>query len=95
MIELETDKKESETMYSYVFPLDRFGRLGGMYSLADLPVVKVSRRIRAGIVLSAGTEEGNNDITHYHIQDADEGFRVWVPAEDIDIDKKTPSWGET
>ena len=86
MREINTPRTGETTLYSYLFPLDRYDRPGGMYSLADLPICKVARKERYGTIRCAGTEEEDDAITHYSVQDDEQGFTVWVPADDIDIE---------
>ena len=43
--------------YKKVFPVDEYGRLGGMYSLADIPIVEHKELTRDGIVEAKNEEE--------------------------------------
>ena len=41
-----------ECKYTYKFVVDEFGRPGGMYSLADLPIVGYKVLERTGTIIS-------------------------------------------
>ena len=53
---------KDEKFYSYLceyrkaFPIDEFGRLGGMYSLADLPISGEKVMQRLGVVFAKNEE---------------------------------------
>ena len=74
--------------FEYVFPLDQYGRLGGMYSTADLPVCKITRMRREGILECVRFPwEGNarhilpHQPSHFFVRDVEKGFRRWVSRE--------------
>jgi hypothetical protein len=64
--------------YKKVFPLDEFGRLGGEYSLADLPVDRYEELSRPGVV-----EALNEEHQSYYVKDQEKEFRVWVPIKNV------------
>jgi len=64
--------------YEAEFPVDEFGRLGGLYSLADLPIAKYEKLYRKGNVV-ARNEAG----TKYLVRDVENMFEVWVAIEDV------------
>ena len=66
--------------YSRVFPIDEFGRPGGFYSLADLPIVRDDVLTRRGIV-----EAKNEEHQMYRVRDVDKGWDFWVPMTDVSI----------
>ena len=66
--------------YRKVFPVDEYGRLGGFYSLADLPIMKHERMTRTGIL-----EAKNEENQMYKIRDVENNFVNWVPMEDVTI----------
>lgn len=66
--------------YTYKFPLDQWGRLGGMYSTADVPVARFLNQTRPGIILSYEDKEDA-----YEVEDDEEGFVRWIPAENVKI----------
>lgn len=68
--------------YTYEFPVDRFGRPGAFYSLADLPVVGQKRLTRDGIL------EATNDTLEelmFRVRDVKCNFTCWVPESDVEI----------
>ena len=66
--------------YTYDFPVDEFGRLGGLYSLADLPIAKHERMVRVGIL-----ESKNEEHQMYKVRDKEKNFIKWVPMADVEI----------
>jgi len=66
--------------YNKVFPIDEFGRPGGFYSLADLPIVKDDVLTRRGIV-----EAKNEEHQMYRVRDVDKGWEFWVPMSDVSM----------
>tara|TARA_Y100001951_G_scaffold85334_1_gene75208 strand:- start:204 stop:443 length:240 start_codon:yes stop_codon:yes gene_type:complete len=66
--------------YTYDFPIDEFGRLGGFYSLADLPIVKHEKMVRVGIL-----EAKNEEHQMYKVRDKEKNFTEWVPMTDVEI----------
>ena len=66
--------------YTKEFPVDEFGRLGGLYSLADLPIAKHERMVRVGIL-----EAKNEEHQMYKIRDKEKGFTKWIPMTDVEI----------
>ena len=71
---------EYHCTYRMEFPVDEFGRLGGLYSLADLPIMKHERMTRTGIL-----EAKNEENQMYKIRDVENNFVNWVPMEDVTI----------
>jgi len=67
-------------IYTKEFPVDEYGRLGGLYSLADLPIMKHERMTRTGIL-----EAKNEENQMYKIRDVENNFVNWVPMEDVTI----------
>jgi len=66
--------------YTYDFPVDEYGRLGGLYSLADLPIAQHKRMVRVGIL-----EAKNEESKMYKIRDNEKNFVKWVPMTDVEI----------
>ena len=66
--------------YTKEFPVDEFGRIGGMYSLADLPIMEHKEMNRSGIILAKNEEE-----QYYKVQDSEKNFTEWVPMCDVTI----------
>ena len=71
---------EYHCTYTKEFPVDEYGRLGGLYSLADLPIMKHERMTRTGIL-----EAKNEENQMYKIRDVENNFVNWVPMEDVTI----------
>ena len=68
-----------ECTYTYKFVVDEFGRPGGMYSLADLPVAGIKVLEREGTLISQDSKK-----KLYQIKD-DKGFTVVVPMSDVEV----------
>ena len=66
--------------YRKVFPVDEYGRIGGMYSLADLPIVQHQKMVRVGII-----ESKNEQHQYYKVRDVEKNFTEWVPMCDVTI----------
>ena len=66
--------------YTYEFPVDEFGRLGGLYSLADLPIAKHERMVRVGIL-----EAKNEESQMYKVRDQEKNFTEWLPMMDVEV----------
>ena len=66
--------------YKYKFPVDEFGRPGGMYSLADLPVVGYKILERVGTLKKRDTAK-----ELYELQDIEKNWTLVVPFEDVEI----------
>ena len=66
--------------YKMVFPIDEYGRLGGLYSLADIPVTEHKEMTRDGIV-----EAKNEPTQSYKVRDLEKNFTEWVPMIDVKI----------
>ena len=63
-----------------MFPVDEYGRPGGFYSLADLPIMEHKELTRSGIILAKNEEE-----QYYKVQDSEKNFTEWVPMSDVTI----------
>ena len=66
--------------YKREFPVDEYGRPGGFYSLADLPIMKNDVLSRKGIV-----EAKNEEHQMYRVRDVDKGWEFWIPMTDVSI----------
>ena len=68
--------------YTKEYPVDEFGRPGGFYSLADLPIAGKKELVREGI-LNAKNEENQM----YRVRDVKNKLigEVWVPMTDVEI----------
>jgi len=64
--------------YEAEFPVDEYGRLGGLYSLADLPIAKYEKLYRKGNVVAR-----NEPGTKYLVRDVESMFEIWVPVKDV------------
>ena len=66
--------------YRKVFPVDEYGRIGGLYSLADLPIMEHKEMSRNGVIVAKNEEE-----QFYKIRDIEKNFESWVPMCDVTI----------
>lgn len=66
--------------YKYEFPVDEFGRPGGFYSLADLPVYGYKILERTGTLLRQDSEK-----KLYELKDDEKNFKVVVPWADVEL----------
>ena len=71
---------EYHCTYKMTFPIDEFGRLGGMYSLADLPIMEHKEMSRNGIIIAT-----NDDRQYYKLRDTEKNFEAWVPMMDVTL----------
>ena len=66
--------------YKKEFPVDEYGRIGGLYSLADLPIVQHAELTREGII-----EAKNEQHQYYKVRDVEKNFTEWVPMIDVTV----------
>ena len=66
--------------YKMVFPIDEYGRLGGLYSLADLPIMEHKEMNRNGVIVAKNEEE-----QYYKVRDTEKNFESWVPMMDVTV----------
>ena len=66
--------------YKYEFPVDEFGRPGGFYSLADLPVYGYKMLERTGTLLTQDSEK-----KLYEVKDDEDNFKVVVSWSDVEL----------
>ena len=71
---------EYHCTYRKVFPVDEYGRLGGLYSLADLPIMEHKEMRRSGVIVSKNEEE-----QFYKVRDTEKNFEEWVPMMDVTV----------
>ena len=69
---------EYHCTYTMVFPIDEYGRLGGLYSLADLPIMEHKEMTRTGTILDRDIES-----QYFKIRDDEKNFTEWVPMSDV------------
>ena len=67
-------------VYKKVFPIDEYGRLGGLYSLVDIPIMEHKEMTRSGII-----EAKNEQHQFYKVRDVEKNFTEWVPMVDVEI----------
>lgn len=75
-----------ECTYTYKFVVDEFGRPGGMYSLADLPITGYKVLERTGTIIS---QDSKNQL--FEIKDTGKdpgGFTIVIPMKDVKITDK-------
>ena len=66
--------------YKKVFPIDEYGRLGGLYSLADLPIMEHKEMNRNGVIVAT-----NEERQYFKVRDIEKNFESWVPMCDVTI----------
>ena len=66
--------------YKKLFPIDEFGRPGGFYSLADLPIANEKVLVREGTVIAVDYE-----TEVYEVKDNAKGWTFVLPIKDVDI----------
>ena len=66
--------------YTMVFPVDEYGRLGGLYSLADLPIMEHKEMSRSGVIVAT-----NDERQYFKVRDVEKNFTEWVPMDDVII----------
>ena len=66
--------------YKHVFPIDEFGRIGGMYSLADIPVSGTKEFTRVGILTA---RDPSREL--YEVEDDEWGWSFVVPYDKIEL----------
>ena len=71
---------EYHCTYRKVFPVDEYGRLGGLYSLADLPIMEHKEMSRSGVIVAKNEEE-----QFYKVRDTEKNFEEWVPVMDVTV----------
>ena len=69
--------------YTKEFPVDEFGRPGGMYSLADLPIQEYKMLTRDGIL-----EAKNDEAQKYKVRDVEKNFVEGGPMDDVQIGER-------
>ena len=74
---------EYHCTYTKEFPVDEYGRLGGLYSLADLPIMKHEEMTRTGIIKAK-----NEESQKYKIRDVEQNFTEWVLMDDVIIGER-------
>ena len=75
---------EYHCTYKMTFPIDEFGRLGGMYSLADLPIMEHKEMTRNGVIVAT-----NDERQYFKIRDVEKNFESWVPMMDVTVVQDT------
>ena len=71
---------EYHCTYRKVFPIDEYGRIGGLYSLADLPIMEHKEMSRSGVIVAKNEEE-----QFYKVRDTEKNFEEWVPMMDVTV----------
>ena len=66
--------------YRKVFPVDEYGRIGGLYSLADLPIMEHKQLSRNGVIVGK-----NEERQYYKVRDVEKNFESWVPMMDVTV----------
>ncbi len=71
---------EYHCTYRMTFPIDEFGRLGGLYSLADLPIMEHKEMTRNGVIIAT-----NDERQYFKVRDVEKNFESWVPQCDVTV----------
>ena len=71
---------EYHCTYKMEFPVDEYGRLGGLYSLADLPIMEHKQLSRNGVIVAQDEER-----QYFKIRDVEKNFESWVPMMDVTV----------
>ena len=71
---------EYHCTYKMTFPVDEYGRLGGLYSLADLPIMEHKQLSRNGIIIAT-----NEERQYFKVRDIEKNFESWVPMMDVTV----------
>ena len=71
---------EYHCTYKMEFPVDEYGRLGGLYSLADLPIMEHKQLTRNGVIIAT-----NEERQYFKIRDVEKNFESWVPMMDVTV----------
>jgi hypothetical protein len=71
-------QQRQECMYTAPFPVDEWDRLGGQYSLADVPVKAYRTLTRSGQIIS---KDSPNQL--FEIEDKELKFTIVVPMTDV------------
>ncbi len=66
--------------YEAEFPVDEYGRPGGLWSLVDLPIAKYEMLTRPGVVEAKDDAEDK-----YKVRDVEKGWIIWVRKKDVHI----------
>lgn len=66
--------------YKYVFPIDEFGRIGGLYSLADVPISGTKEFTREGILTAS---DSSRELCE--VKDTERGWPLVVSWDKIEI----------
>ena len=79
--------QQYQCTYKKKFPVDEYGRLGGFYSLADIPVAGYEIKERRGIILGQYKDKDKDGNTLYKIQDVEKpSLEFAIPVNDVEID---------
>ncbi len=71
---------EYHCVYKMEFPVDEYGRLGGLYSLVDLPIAEHKMLTRDGVI-----EAQDKKREMYKIRDVEKNFVRWVHWDDVTV----------
>ncbi len=75
------ESKHFRCYYKKEFPVDEYGRPGGLYSLVDLPIAKYEVLHRPGVVIEV--EESNKT---YLVRDEENHYwEFCVPKDDVSV----------
>ena len=75
-----SDYDTPKCTYRKLFPIDEFGRPGGFYSLADLPIANEKVLVQEVTVIAVDYE-----TEVYEVKDSAKGWTFVLPIKDVDI----------
>lgn len=81
---MESNYDTPKCTYKKKFPVDEFGRPGGSYSTAGLPVAGEKTLKRVGLIMAVDLE-----TQVYEVKDHEKGWVFLVPITDVKVDENT------
>lgn len=78
----ETVMQDHPCKFDFNFPVDEWGRIGGLYSLADVPVRGYKIFNRTGTV-----QARDLDKELYEVKDDEKGWTLVVPMSDVELEE--------
>lgn len=71
--------------YTHMFPVDEWDRLGGLYSLADVPIMNYTELTRDGTITA---RDKKSEL--YEVKDDEKGFTVVVDFNNVELELTSP-----
>ena len=67
--------------YTKTFPVDEWDRIGGLFSLADVPIAGYKELTREGTILAKDTT-----TKMYEVEDFEKGWVFVIPMDDVKVE---------